>query len=433
MLISFSRWTRFLLFFLLLLVLFPTVLFAAEMSAPEFEIYRVRNGQTELFEAIKGKAKWSWETVSEGVQAYKIRALFELPESFRGTTVSSENPGVKVVMKNQKLLLITNQVTTSLVFSRTASEETTYEFKVIKPTSFKLAMSGCEELKLRGIFDKENLPFFAGLKCVMDARGLQLQLSYTSELNVEFSSTYDSQGKGESWKVYDLGNIEAASGELANMRLRNREQTYTLRVSTAKQEELKTITKAQFSLGLGYNALKFKSPAVTASDGKPIFVLKFLPYKLWGLLGVGVDLITTISPAKSDNSITFFQVLPYSYLRFFDSSVFKLEARGYFSMTTQSHVGSGGGFQLNQAAGGLMLAVRPMNSWWMNLEFRQDGLGSDVVKSHYAADLQFMRAAERKQSLLWGIGFQSQYIKVLESVAVENEYTNNMVYLMAKF
>ena len=272
---SFGRWTFFSGLVLVLFIISPSLSHSAEMSAPEFEIYRIRNGQKELFQTITGKAKWSWETVSEGVQAYKIRALFELPESFKGTQVTSDNPSVKIVMKNQKLLLVTNQTITNLVFARSASQKMSFEFKIVKPTDFKLVTSGCKELKLHGLFDRESLPFFVGLKCVMDARGLQLQLSYTAEMNIEFSSTYDTQGKGESWKVYDLGNIEAASGELANVRLRNRETTYSLKVLTVKQEELKTITKAQFSLGLGYNSLNFKSPAATASDEKPIFVLKF--------------------------------------------------------------------------------------------------------------------------------------------------------------
>ncbi len=406
---------------------------ASELPDPKFEIYRVVGTQKKVITSISGQAKWSWEKVGDGVQALKVKASFNLPEVLKSATVTPTNSQTKVSIKDQKLNILTSELESTLNFKTQQNQSMQLSFK-FTASGLIFFDQGCQEMSLQSKVEPKSLAFYIGLKCNIKPSGVQLSLSLPSEAEVENSSLHDLQGKGESWKLYEFGNLDAAKGEVANFKIRYLKQVYNLSIVSVKQDEIKKKGKeAKFAVGLGYDSLKYDSSIGKFTDSKPIFFLKGLPYSLFWRIGMGIDLEIALALSKSDNNISFLQFLPYGYLRIIDSPGFLFEGRGYFSITTQAHAASGGGYQLNQVGAGAKMGVRVFEPWWLSIESRRDGLGSNVVNAHLFADVSVMRRSKDKSNLVWGAGYQFQDIKINETVTLQDEFSQSLFYLMAEF
>lgn len=396
----------------------------AELPVPQFEAFRIINGQKKKVESFSVSAKWSWQNVGVGAQALKARAVFTMPDSLSAATIEVVNPSASVKTKDKKLLLITSDLVTKVNFKRSPTDIIQIEFYLIVPKG-GVFEDGCEDLGIQVQSGGDAFPFFLGAKCRKTQNIFQLQISFPSEADVEKSTIFDTQGKGESWKVYELGNVEAAQGELAKITLKFQEKYFDLVVSSNKKSEVKKYSpEAKFAIGLGYDSMKFTSPVVKASDAKPVFFLKGLPYKLFWKIGIGIDLATAVGLSQNENSISYLQIVPYGYLRVVESKSVILEGRGYFSISSQTHSASGGGYQYNRAGVGFLAGFRLSPSWKMLMEARTDSLGSATVKSHMFADLHFLR----KSRFTWGLGVQAQNLTVNESPTVQHQFSHGLLY-----
>tara|TARA_B110001454_G_scaffold219200_1_gene251786 strand:+ start:6485 stop:7768 length:1284 start_codon:yes stop_codon:yes gene_type:complete len=396
----------------------------AELPAPRFEAYRVLGNQKKKVEAFSGAAKWSWQNVGVGAQALKARAVFTIPEALSNATIEVANPSASIKTKDKKLQITTSDLVTKVNFNRSATDIIQIEFHMIVPKG-GVFDEGCEALGIQLQFSESELPFYLGARCQKTANAFQLQISFPSEADVDKSSIFDSQGKGESWRVYELGNLDAAQGELAKITLKFKDKNYDLGVSSNKKSEVKKgAAEAKFAVGVGYDSLKFKSPVTSAADSKPVFFLKGLPYKLFWRIGLGIDLATAVGLSQNENSISYLQIVPYGYLRLIESKSMILEGRGYFSISSQTHSASGGGYQYNRAGVGFLSGFRLSPNWKMMIEARTDSLGSTKFKSHFFADLHILRT----NRLSWGFGVQSQNLTVNETTTEQHQFSHTLFY-----
>lgn len=406
---------------------------AAELAEPKFEVYRIVGDQRKKINSISGQAKWYWEKVGDGALALRIKANFSIPSVLSSAVVSTANSSVRAKIEGQKLTLVTSDMLSVLSFTKSPAERMQFEFKVDR-VGMGIYEEDCKEIGLESRIDSKEIPFFVGLRCQSNAQGTQLWMTIPAEASIERSSVHDTQGKGENWKVYELGNVDAAKGEIASFRIRFLNKNYNLNITSIKIDEAKRKGKeAKFALGLGYDSMKFEGSIGKFSDSKPVFILKGLPYSLFWRIGMGIDLTVALAFVKNDNSISYLQILPFGYLRFVERPGFLLEGRGYFSITNQAHASSGGGYQTNQIGAGTRLGFRAYEPWWVYLEARQDGIGTDAIRSHIFGDLLVLRRSKNKDRLVWGGGLQYQEIKVDETSLAQEKFGQSLIYLMAEF
>lgn len=416
--------TRLIFFFTLWISLASSICYA-DLPTPRFEAFRMVKDEKRKVVAFSGDAKWVWQDVGVGAEALRARIVFKLPEALVNAAVSVVNSSAQVTVKDGKLLLITGDLATRVNFTRSPKDVIQVEFNLLIPKG-GIFEDGCQKLGIQFLTNPDEFPFYIGARCKLQQRSLQLQISFPSETDVEKSTIFDSQGKGESWKVYELGNVDAAQGELAKITLKYKESDFELIVNSTKKAEAKTRKgkEAKFAVGLGYDSMTFTSPDLKISDAKPVFLLKGLPYKLFWKFGLGIDLATAIGLTQSNSSISYLQIAPYGYLRFFESRSLLLEARGYFSISSQTHSASGGGYQYNQFGAGLLMGVRLSPNWKMIVESRTDSLGSAAIKSHIFADLQILRTGH----FSWGWGALIQEVTVNETTSTQHKFSHALFY-----
>lgn len=397
------------------------------MSQPQFEAFRLSEKKRKPVVAFSGKGMWYWENVGDGAQALKAKIVFNLPESLRSAQISSLTNSASVNVKDNKLILLTGDVITLIQFKRSENDIILIELKILGD-HWGIWDKGCEEANLNIQIEPAVLPYFIGARCVSKTKNPQLQLSFPSTLEVERSSLFDSQGKGESWRVYELGNIDAAEGEVASLTLKYKGQNFELKVLSTKSVEIRGYApEAKFAVGFGYDSLSFSSTTISSKESKPIFLLKGLPYKLFWRFGFGIDLSTAFSLTQSENSISYLQILPYGYFRIYESKKFIFEGRSSFAISSQTHAASGGGYQVNQVGMGLMTAIKLGTSWWISTEVRTDAISSNTIKSHQFYDLRLLRDPN-KGNLGWGSGIQFQSIKVIEASKADNLFSQSILY-----
>lgn len=413
---------------------FSQLALAQNSSDLQFSVFLVEGEKQTPIDVGSARGKLAWEKVAEGVEAIKGKMAFTLPESIKIQSASSASSSADIKFKGQRVLLVTADLNTVIDIEQ-AGGPTVKILVKIKSTDWPLWVTGCEELGLKFKSSKSPLPFFVGVRCLNDkSSGLtKLQMSFPEELQLENSNLVESAGKGESWRSYDLGNLDAAQGLIARFKVRFQKQSYALGLASTKiQAPLKKPVESKFALGIGYDMMKFDSPLATVSDANPLFLAKALPYKLFWILGAGIDLAATLNTKQSENSISYFQVSPYAQLRLFTTDAFTLDPRVYYSLTKQGHAFSSASFQVNQAGVGLKIGFQVTDGLLGQFEYRTDSIGSEVIKSHYLVDLG-LRQKSLPEKLAWGGGVQMQSITVISSPAVEYQFSNMAVYGLVIF
>ena len=198
------------------------------------------------------------------------------------------------------------------------------------------------------------------------------------------------------------------------------------------QAPIKKPVESKFAIGLGYDSIKFDSLLATASDSSPLFLAKAFPYRVFWIIGAGVDLATTLSTKQSENTISFFQVSPYLQARLLTSDLFSVDPRVYYSVTKQEHAFSSASAQINQVGVGLKIGFQVSDGLLGQFEYRTDSLGSQVVKSHYLIDLS-IRQKPNNEKFTFGGGLQAQKLTVIEASNAQYDFEHTALYAMVIF
>lgn len=422
-------------FILLFVVLSPELSHSQTNGDIKVSVFSI-NGESRAAIAADVQAKWSWEKVSNGVEAVKAKIIFNLPDSIQIKEANSPSSSADIKFKGQKVLLVTGDLNTFINIDQTNGQSSKLLVK-IQSTNWPRWVTGCNEAGLQFKTNVPVLPFFVGVRCVNEGSIARLHLSFPEEIQIEKSNLTESAGKGESWRSYDLGNLDAAQGLIAKLQVRFQKQSFVLGLASSKvQAPVKKPAESKFALGLGYDMMKFDSLTTSVSDANPLFIAKALPYRLFWIVGVGIDLETTLSMKQSEQTISFFQVSPYAQARLLSFDSFTLDPRVYYTVTRQSHAFTSANVQFNQVGVGFKTSFQLTDGLLGQFEFRTDSLGSQVVKSHSLIDLSARQkpANGNTANISFGGGFQMQKLTVVDPISSSQyDFSNMAVYGLVIF
>jgi hypothetical protein len=220
---------------------------------------------------------------------------------------------------------------------------------------------------------------------------------------------FEIKGKGESYRLYEIGNIKAAAGAIAEFAFELEGKSVIAQVVSLRKEQTDKKPKTgRIGVGLSFLSLSVDSTDVAASDSKPGVLVKVSPYPLLRKVNVGLSIESALDLAEKENSISFSQYQFFLGYSLMDASRLEIAPRLYFVVSNHQHDASRLGLRHNNVGGGLFSSYSLGGRFLLQLEGLVSSFGSKAVKSHFALDLSLIRAARTTQGIGWGFGLKSQ-------------------------
>jgi hypothetical protein len=409
---------------LVFLVWLSPTQFAWSQSAWPVEFKKVENGQTTQTLSIRKKQRWVWVQNSEGARVLKSKIAFEAPVDPENEKPKAENANTRLGVKGRIVIVETDATEDTIHFGDPPA--LSIHLKTV-PVKNNVIDENCKAVSLKFEVIGTPAPFFLGVTCTTKNKDVNLHLTFPNDVELSQSSLFESLGKGENYRVYELKRIDAASSELGRFEFRFKGKSYTYALASIKGEAQATkVPEADFALGLGAGQLKLASTDANASDTKPIVRFQLLPHEFWGHLGGGANVETAVGFSNSAKSISYIQLALYTYYRLKLSSSLEFHPRLYYVISNQSS-GSGVGYQTNQVGVGLYSMVRFSERSSVRLELMVESIGSQVIKTHDLIDLSYFQRSA-KSSSGWGFGVQSQTYGVVDAVGNKRKFDQMIGY-----
>ncbi len=401
----------------------------AASNTPRVQFYEMKGGSAEPLQ-MSSAAKWEWSVNSDSANVLKMLVVAELPKQLIGLKVRSLSQTAKLVIKDNKIKILTGAQNTRLQFAQ-GSEVHDIEMRIANESS-NIQEQHCKELRLQLKAPDADAPFFIGASCIQNADKIAFHLTIPEEANVDQSSMFESKGKGESWRIYDLGKINAtSSGEVGRITLRFKNKPYLfIFVSTKKNEKDDELSERRFTVGLGYDSLALTGSA-SGKDNKFLLMLGVIPFNTWHSFGAGINLDVTFNVSSSATAINYIQADPFLFYHLIKGRSFIFDPRLHFVITNETQTTTGVGFQTNQVGAGALATVI-FGSWRTNLEFMTESFASQVIKSHSLINLSISQNPV-PQKVRYGCGVEMQTHKVQDPTGPTYQFSQTTGYFQVLF
>lgn len=398
--------------YLVIILIWPlSFLFATQSQSPMFVF------NTNSIEPKKGV--WFWDQSPNNVKILKAKVKFKVPEGVQPEWITTTSSSAQLEIQDGIVELTTSALLTQIDISP-PNQKPTMIIAEINSHQWPQIIKGCSNLNIK--FDGlETISFFFASFCTLVNNQVQLQLSLPEEVEIINSNLYDIDGKGEVWKIYQLGDIKKAQGTIAHMSLKIGKSIFPINIQSTfkKKEENTKKIEQHFIVGLGYTQLVNKSPDNEAKDSTPEFNFKINPMTILWRFGGGFDLFSSFPTHKSNQTITSLKVSPYGFLRLIRAKSFATDITLHYSVSSQTQTSTQFGFQLNQIGAGIKLLWQQNQKWHFQFEYVTEALNSQTIKSHKWFDLLIyqkkIESDPLKLNLGYGFGIKNQTILVFDT------------------
>lgn len=182
------------------------------------------------------KAEWKWKKNAAGAVTLFLHAVIRVPADVSEVKAQSTTLRMQLVKsdpqgtRGQKLDIQSGALHGKFEMIR-AGVSTTYQLDIVKPSP-ALRQAKCSEIGLNIVAQPKELPFFIGARCVSTGdekhASYQLHLTIPEEANVDESTLFEQEGKGEAWRIYQLGDVDTFSAGVAKIVVRFEDKPYEL-------------------------------------------------------------------------------------------------------------------------------------------------------------------------------------------------------------
>lgn len=374
------------------------------------------------------KQRWGWVKTPEGGRVFRSLILIDTPYDLANAAPQASDPSTTFKIKGQRLLVQTNAMVQRIQFGVSGPE---IELKNWPPRP-SFIDENCAELNLTLTPVGAKAPFLLATSCNQTESKTSVHLTFPSDVELLESTLFETLGKGENWRVYDIKKISMADKEIGRFQFRFKKKTYTYFLGSNKVDSSESPQlDPDVAFGIGYGQFKLSSSDVNINDAKPIARIQYLPHVFWRGFGVGANAEAAVATSTSSRSISYVQVLGYAFWQARLSSSFELQPRAYFVVTNQSS-SSGVGYQTNNAGAGAYLAWKIGQRFLVRLEGMTQSIGSKVIKSHQQVDLSVLSLGSN-QRWGWGAGSQMQSCSVVDSENNVRKFDQILFYGLVAF
>jgi hypothetical protein len=384
--------------------------------------------------SFPAQQKWSWLKNDESVFVLSSIVTVQLPDGFSADSVRTSVDGNKGKARGNKLALRMISMSDNSIVSGGGSQQAVAVH--LRVPASTIVDDGCAALLLRlRIKTPSDFPFYLGVKCTGDLdHETTLSLTFPSEVTLAKSSIFETRGKGESWRYYELGNLKAAAGQFAQFTFRYGDKNYEFALDSLRNAKGKDPDdQVKLSLGPNYTLMTVVGQGVSSGNGEPGLTLRIPSFSLFGHVRSGLTVETTLPLTSSASSISYTQLqafLGYGLIGY-PGGTFRFEPRLYLVVANSQDQASGLGFNMSNLGGGLWVSYG--KTWQTSLEAFMASFGSKTVSSHFCADFGLLKKAQDEKSLSYGGGIKIQSYTAMDKLGGSDKFGQTLLYSTFQF
>jgi len=399
----------------------------SDAASPKLEFFQERTSRKMPVADVQQKSNWVWITNAEKVKEVRLRSFLKSNTLSPYQRVENTSPSSKTALKNATLAILLSAVETKVTLSSSARSD---QFLIRYPRKGEPLVidENCAKDFLVGLQAEESeVPFYMGISCARDAKGLNISLSYPSDVELVDASFSEAKGKGESWKYYELPPIQQTVSELGRFILSYRGKTFRYNLKSLKQITESTAEDTSvLYVGLGFSLLSIKGSDINASTGSPTVVLRVPHYKLTGNLGLSASVDFAIPISSGAGAVGFSQFGFFGSYLISLGSRFSIAPKAGYVISSQSEQATAIGLSASQPGFGMVMRYNLGTKYALVLEGLSAGFGSPAINSHYLFDLSLIR--KKESSFGWGLGAKMQSFSATSGLGVQRTFSQMLFY-----
>ena len=268
-----------------------------------------------------------------------------------------------------------------------------------------------------------EIPFYLAYKCESIPTGIRLAITSPIEMPWVTNSLFETKGKGENWKNFDLGvqSNNSNKQEVGTIEFQWNNNHYPFQILFEKTEILRPISAFVFSLGLINLSLKTNTLQQSLTKASALVSFEIRPLSPnFSLGGHGLTSIPTVDPNNYFNHTETIGYLGYTTIQ---RKNWYLESRGYVYIVN-GVVKSLNYFYIssNLALGGILR---------YNLNQRNQ-ISFETLFMNYNSQSIFSTKAlysRKNRNQVGGWGFSFEYQKLGMNIQTNNKSLGTQIYL----
>lgn len=292
---------------------------------------------------------------------------------------------------------------------------------------------------------KSELPFILATHCRLENKNLFITVSTTADVEWLESSIFESAGKAERWRDYQVPAWSPNGGVISKLRMKLGSQIYNLNLVAPKSSENRKkedyVKQKQSLEKLFENTIKISSMSlglnadtIAATDGKYALGYDFLSPKFMDLFKFGGSFVTSLETSKKDEALSFLEVLMHADYVYSINNEIDLSIGPAYQFADFQQKSTNARMQNSQI--GLILGTHYLINTENRLNFNiyKTTFFSQIITNNLGLNLEYKYKLGDAQLPFWiGIFFKKQDFDGVNEIAAQRKFKETQIGLSLSF
>ncbi len=410
-------------FLILLMVFFVPQVYSDVI----FEISHLRKGKISL-DQIEQENSWVWTTKEDNIKVLGIELKLKSKEFLKFKKAKIIPSASKVFIKNGKLSAKINSIKSGIILLGNNEKEL---FKIkLKNQKNSVIDNNCRNYNLVLNPIQKNIPFYIGTSCEKSANTTYFTISFPHGVDLLDSTLFETKGKGEKWRYYELGGGVWGSKTIGKFIFSYKGKSYEFNLESLLESSQKkeSVLITAFG-GLGVSFLEIKGEDLSVSEPKPALVIRIPHFPLW-LFKIGLNIDLSL-PVGNTNLIKFSQLELLGAYEINFGKRLKIRPKVGYVLSSTFHDESGISLNANLILLGISSSFLIGDKIHLLIDFGTCKFSSQQLKSHYLVDINLL--IKTAHSIGFGIGGKLQSFSSVNETLIKRNFNQAILYINAVF
>jgi len=410
-----------------LALLLSTILTLAAQAAPRVT---VTQSQREIGGSVS--SKWKWMNVEDKAKALVLEVTVQDSQFAGYDRAVTKSKRIKPKLKGSELVVYMDGFAEKVLLAGPGGK-LVLDFNASHDENKTLHGETCSafSIELRSLTKRP--PFYLGTNCIETNDNVAITITFPHEASLDNSSVFESKGKGEPWRQFELGNVKQAAGQIAKFTFKYLGKSYDFVLEADTPQATKTDDspdRMTFAAGAGYTLAGISGSDLTVNDGKPTLALRVPHYPFIGGLGGGLSADIALPLSKNANSMSYLQLNLFGGYEI-DAGAIKIRPQVGYVIYSQIHDDTQIGLSVTDLGVGLGIDIDLGGNFHLLVRGMKCGLASKVFSGHY--DLELMGYYKKKGSTGFGLGAKMQSFAATSDLGIDRKFNTMLFYGLLAF
>ena len=259
--------------------------------------------------------QWIFVETQTGQKILGAQLIVNLPATYSGNQVSVTAVEGDSVFWNPKwarpgkLMIAVGSLNPKVNVKFSNGSTLEFRLKVILD-EMQFQDSDCKTNNIKLNFKNKNLGTFLGISCKAKEDRIQVVVSVPQEADLDSSNLFETDGKGERWKSYDINRstLVGSKNEIGKFSFNQQGKKFSFdlvfeetKVNSQKSTSEKSEPNIRTSAGLGVSSLSAQSSSDSSSQVAPNGNFEMITLPMWWKLAFNAGLLYALPLQKASH------------------------------------------------------------------------------------------------------------------------------------